>query len=100
MRILQSRATPRQAIRAGEKLLALFKLLVGGVVGVARAEEGGAVRGEGLELALCAVNVGFAVAEMLFRGLAAGGGDVGDFELHGADLDGDVLVESALDYTG
>ena len=81
--IPQPLTTPVQAIRPAEQLLALLELLVvtGGVVGVAGAEEGGAVVGEGLEFAFCGVDVGFEVAE---AGVDAGAGRRGDVLLFDA----------------
>lgn len=80
-----------EAVGAGEQLLALLELQVRGagvgVVGVAGAEEGGAVVGEGAQLALVAVHVGFEVAEALVYLGARGGGDVLLFETHLSELE-------------
>ena len=68
-------------------MLALLELVVsGGVVGVAGAEEGGAVVGEGFELAFRGVDVGFEVAEAGIYAGAGCGGDVLFFDAHHVKL--------------
>lgn len=72
-----------QAVRAGEQLLPLLELVVGGrVVGVAVSEQRAAVVGEGFELAFAGVDVGFEIAEALVDFAADGGGDVLFFDAH------------------
>ena len=64
--VSQSLGASIQSVRSREELLPLLELLVCvGVIGVAVAEEGFAVRGEFFEFALAAVDVGFEVAETL-----------------------------------
>ena len=76
-----------QPIGPAQQLLALLELVVlGRVVRVAGAEEGGAVVGEGLELALRGVDVGFEVAETGIYAGAGGGGDVLLFDAHHVEL--------------
>lgn len=85
--IPQPLAAPVQPLGPAEQLLALLELVVlGRVVRVARAEEGGAVVGEGLELALRGVDVGFEVAETGVYAGAGGGGDVLLFDAHHVEL--------------
>ncbi|TQW06607.1 hypothetical protein IF2G_06029 [Cordyceps javanica] len=87
-----------EAVGAGEQLLALLEVDVGGaggVVGVAGAEEGGAVRGEVGELAAAAVDVGLVVAEALVDLAAGRRGDVGLFEAHLADSSASSSARSA-----
>ena len=59
---------------------------MGRVVGVAGAEEGGAVVGEGFELAFGGVDVGFEVAEAGVYARAGCGGDVLFFDAHHVEL--------------
>ena len=85
--IPQPLAAPVQPIGSAQQLLALLELVVlARVIRVAGAEEGGAVVGEGLELALRGVNVAFEVAE---TGIYAGAGCRGDvllFDAHHVEL--------------
>ena len=83
----QPPAAPVQPLGPAQQLLALLELVVlGRVVRVAGAEEGGAVVGEGLELALGGVDVGFEVAEAGVDAGAGGGGDVLLFDAHHVEL--------------
>lgn len=66
--------------------MSLLKLHIGWVVGVAGAEECGAVRGEGAQFAFEAVDVGFVVAEALVDFGACGGRDVLLFQAHLIEL--------------
>ena len=69
-------------------MLALLELVVfRRVVGVAGAEEGGAVVGEGFELAFGGVDVGFEIAEAGVDAGAGGGGDVLFFNAHHVELE-------------
>ena len=78
-----------QALGAGKQLLALLELVVAaGVVAISRAEEGGAVVGEGFEFAFAGVDVGFVVAEAEVRFAARGRGDVLFFDAHLVELGG------------
>lgn len=69
-------------------MLALLELHVGGgwIVRVSVPEEGRAVGGEGGQLALVGVDVGFEVSEALVYFRAGGGGDVLLLETHLAEL--------------
>ncbi len=70
-------------------MLALLELVVfRRVVGIAGAEEGGAVVGESLEFAFSGVDVGFKVAEAGVYAGAGGGGDVLLFDTHHVELSG------------
>lgn len=83
----QPLTAPVQPIRSAQQLLALLELVIcGRVVGVAGAEEGGAVVGEGFELAFCGVDVGFEVAEAGIYTRAGCGGDVLFFDAHHVEL--------------
>ena len=85
--IPQPLTAPVQPVGPAQQLLALLELVVlGRVVRVAGAEEGGAVVGEGLELALRGVDVGFEVAETGVYAGAGGGGDVLLFDAHHGEL--------------
>ena len=85
--IPQPLAAPVQPLGPAQQLLALLELVVlGRVVRVAGAEEGGAVVGEGLELTLRGVDVGFEVAETGVYTGAGGGGDVLLFDAHHVEL--------------
>ena len=91
--IPQPLAAPVQPVRSAQQLLALLELVVfGRVVGVAGAEEGGAVGGEGFELAFGGVDVGFEVAEARVYARAGGGGDVLFFDAHHVELWGFVSM--------
>lgn len=69
----QPLAAAVQPVRSAEELLPLLELVVfGRVVRVAGAEEGGAVRREGFELAFRGVDVGFEVAEAGVQARAGG----------------------------
>ena len=85
--IPQPLTAPVQSVRPAEQLLALLELVVfGRFVGVAGAEEGGAVVGEGLELPFRGVDVGFEVAEARVYAGTGGGGDVLFFDAHHVQL--------------
>lgn len=79
-----------EAVGAGQQLLPLLELEVAraraGVVGVARAEERGAVVGEGPQLALGLVDVGLEVAQARVDLVAARRGDVLLLQTHLAEL--------------
>lgn len=85
--IPQPLTAPVQPVRSAQQLLALLELIVfSRVIGVAGAEEGGAVVGEGFELAFGGVDVRFEVAE---AGIYAGtgcGGDVLFLDAHHVEL--------------
>ena len=85
----QPLTAPVQPVGPAQQLLALLELVVfARVVRVAGAEEGGAVVGEGLELALRGVDVGFKVAETGIYAGAGGRGDVLLFDAHHVELFG------------
>lgn len=87
LRVAQPLRAAIEALSAGEELLALLELVVGGGgVGVAVPEQGFAVVGEGFEFAFGAVDVGFEVAEALVDFGARDGGDVGSFDAHLIEL--------------
>ena len=85
----QPLTAPVQPVRPAQQLLALLELVVfGRVVGVAGAEEGGAVVGEGFELTFRGVDVRFEVAEARVDARAGCRGDVLFFDAHHVELFG------------
>ena len=97
----QPLAAAVQPVRPAEQLLALLELVVlGRVVRVAGAEEGGAVRGKGFEPPFGGVDVGFEVAEAWVQARACGGGDVLFFDAHHVELFRGKRVQYILGYGG
>jgi hypothetical protein len=88
-----------EAVGSRKQLLALLELEVvrataraGRVVGVAGPEEGGAVVGQGAELALVGVDIGFVVSEALVYFGPRRGGNVLLFEAHLPELGWSVNI--------